>query len=80
MKKVLFAVFAVIGFSTISIANNHVEVENLQVNLVVVGNPCLLDQEAGYDECMSNGCTERESRWRGYSEWGNCMSDRGIWG
>lgn len=81
MKKLLFTIFAVVGFSTISVANNYVEVKTLQVEeLLVVGDPCKDDQDAGFNDCMSNGCTERESMWNSYKEWGNCMSDKGIWG
>ena len=72
MKKLLFTVFAVVGFSTISVANNHVEVEKLKVESVVLAN-CMQDQAAAFDECMSNGCGYWESYFFGAGAWGTCM-------
>jgi hypothetical protein len=73
MKKLLFTVFAIVGFSTITVANNHLEAEKLQVEIIVVGNPCMQDQEAAFDECMSNGCSYYESYFFGAAAWGRCM-------
>ncbi|MFH6960099.1 hypothetical protein ACHRV1_22090 [Flavobacterium aquidurense] len=79
MKKVLFTVFTVVGFSAISVANNHVEVETLQTEeMFILGDPCVNDQIAAYDECMSNGCSSSESEWFSYGAWGSCMSGKGI--
>ncbi|KAF2507779.1 hypothetical protein EYY60_17670 [Flavobacterium zhairuonense] len=72
MEKLLFTVFAVVGFSTISVANNYLQVKKLQPEVVVLSD-CTQDQEAAFDECMSNGCGYFESYFFGAAAWGRCM-------
>lgn len=72
MKKVLFTVFAVVGFSIISVANNHVEIERLQIKNLVFAN-CNLDQEAEFDLYVSHGSSYWESYFAGARAWGACM-------
>jgi hypothetical protein len=73
MKKLLFTVFAVVGFSTISVANNYVEVKKLQVENIVFAN-CTSDQDAAFDECMANDCGGYwTSYFFGAGAWGDCM-------
>lgn len=74
MKKLLFTVFAVVGFSAMSVANNHLESKKLKVESVVVVNPCMQDQEAAFLECYSNGCLYWESVFFGAAAWGRCMA------
>lgn len=73
MKKLLFTVFAVVGFSTISVANDQVDAKSLEDVLVVV-DPCKQDQEAAFDECMANDCGGYwTSYFFGAGAWGDCM-------
>ncbi|MHC0444059.1 hypothetical protein ACWA1F_01530 [Flavobacterium sp. 3-218] len=71
MKKLLFTVFAVVGFGTVASANN-LEVKKLQVKTIIFYN-CMQDQEAAFDECMSNGCGYWTSYFYGAGAWGSCM-------
>ena len=79
MKKVLFTVFAVIGFSTISVANNHVEVlelNNAEVkSVIVLNNNCDERQQIATDLCAESDCGGSwEAYFYGASEWGRCMA------
>lgn len=79
MKKLLFTVFAVVGFSAVSVANNQVKVKILQVEeAYVLGDPCANDQLMAYNECLSNGCSSTEAEWFSYGAWGDCMSGKGF--
>ncbi|KAF2339827.1 hypothetical protein [Flavobacterium tistrianum] len=71
MKKFLFTVFAVVGFSAICVANNQLDVKKIQVKIVFAD--CRQDQEAAFDDCMSNGCGYYESYFFGAAAWGRCM-------
>ena len=80
MKKLLFTAVAAVGFSTISLANNQAEVIEVKTVAVAAGDPCGMARWAAEDECLANGCDATDTFYRGASEWGNCMSETGIWG
>jgi len=72
MKK-LFTIFAVVGFSTITVANNHLEIKKLQIKTPVVFNQCMDEQQATFDLYMSHGASYWESYFAGAKAWGTCM-------
>jgi len=71
MKKLLFTVFAVVGFSTISVANNHVEVEKIAI---ILNDSCNQRQHIAVDLCVEFDCSPYESFFYGAAEWGRCMA------
>ncbi|WP_276378881.1 hypothetical protein [Flavobacterium sp. H4147] len=72
MKKLLLTVFAVLGLSAMSVANNHLEVKKFQFRNIVFAN-CAQDQEAEFDLYISHGSSYWESYFAGARAWGTCM-------
>lgn len=70
MKKLLLTAIAVVGFSTISLANNQVE---SQITTTILYNDCDLRQEIAEDLALSNGNDAWEAYFYGAAEWGRCM-------
>lgn len=73
MKKLLFTIFTIVGLSTISIANNHLEIKKVQIKKSVIFNRCMDEQQATFDLYMSHGTSYYEAYFAGARAWGECM-------
>jgi hypothetical protein len=73
MKNSLFTVIAVVGFSTVTNAKNHIEIKEVKITAQLVYDSCDLRQEIAENLALENGSDQWEAYFYGASEWGRCM-------
>lgn len=81
MKKLVFTALAVLAFSAVAMANDCVqknEINDLKIENIVIDDPCKDEKDAAVNECLSNGCSEKEAFYFGAVAWGNCMKELSI--
>ncbi|MBW1657275.1 hypothetical protein [Flavobacterium quisquiliarum] len=76
MKKVLFTVFTIVGFSAFGFANNQGQAcvldNKLKETLAFLGS-CEERQGIATNLCKEMGCSDFEAYFYGAAEWGRCM-------